>query len=469
MLPKAQPASVPARWLPRLRHRLDFGWVDREQARADFQLQHDKDRRGDRIHAAVGFLWGVMIVGPISPAEMALALPGVCWLVRLCVVPRAARWILSQPATIAIVAWMVWHIIAWTWSRGGEVAFTQTLTFRFAISVLVLFPIMHLRRVLIAGMVVGFAIGNATQLTNWIGVRHDVPWLVIKPFTDRNGGWWPITYGGEHLVAALGLHLPSAIMGRGKWRIVGIAGSAITIAGLLATGARGPWIAAFALTIIVVVVAIVRVGEPRKRARLALAAVVATSILAAVLWLVSGDQIKARFAQARDEIARAVQHRDFNRADGSRVGDDSARVAMLGWAIDAIREHPILGVGTGGYSQYVKETKQADGAVYDDVVGRGHGHCHNALLHEWATTGLVGMLLALMAAFVAVWSAFTPLTRESLGTYAAGPAFALVGFLMLWPFDGIHANATTAKVLFALVALCPAWYPNSPSEARARG
>ena len=51
------------------------------------------------------------------------------------------------------------------------------------------------------------------------------------------------------------------------------------------------------------------------------------------------------------------------------------------------------------------------------------------------------------------------LTREALGTYAAGPAFALLGMLFLVPFDAIQANATTGKVLLGLVALCPGWVP----------
>jgi O-antigen ligase len=277
-----------------------------------------------------------------------------------------------------------------------------------------------------------------------------------------------VTYGAQHLVAALGLHLPVAIMGRGKWRVAGVAGSAATIVGLLATGARGPWLAAVALAVLVLVVAIIRIPDSRRRARFALGASAISIIAAALLWTFAGREIASRFEQARDEISRAVEHRDFQKADGSRVGDDSSRVAMVGWALEAIREHPVLGVGTGGYTRYVQDTKQADGAVYEDFVRRWHGHCHNAILHEWATTGLVGLLIMLLFWGVAVRGAFSSLTWASLGTYAAGPAFALVGYLMLAPFEAIQANGTTGKLLFALMAICPAWYPNSPSEARAQ-
>lgn len=429
------------------------------------------------MHAAMAFVWAFMVVMPISFAEAALAFPGICWLYRMVHLREsfasAARWAFLQPAFIAGLAWFAWRALAITWSPMDHPTWTQFRIIRWGTALFVIYPMLRFRGVAIAGMALGFLAGNVTQAINWIGVKHDVAWLVIKPFTDRNGGWWPVTYGAQHLVAALGLHLPVAMMGRGKWRLVGIAGTLVTIAGLLATGARGSWIAAVLLGIVVLVVAIVRERDARKRTRLAAGSLACAVALGGIAWVSVGPLIKARFAQARDEITRAIEHRDFSKADGSRVGDDSARVAMLVWAVEAIKEHPILGTGTGGYYDYVKQNKQADGAVYEDVVKRGHGHCHNALLHEWATTGLIGLLITLGATFVALWSAFASQTRESLGTYAAGPAFALVGYLMLWPFDAIEANATTAKVLFALIALCPAWYPGAPravasTEARAQ-
>lgn len=460
MSPAAQPESSASsgQWT-RLRHWLDLGWVDPARALADFQLQTQKDLRGDRFHAAFAFIWGVLIVGPISLGEAAIAFPGLLWLVRLFVVPRTTRWALAQPTFFALALWTAWRLIACTWSHGGFVAVEQTGVVRFAAAMLALYPIMHHRGFIVAGLATGLLLGNLTQLANWVGVKHDVQWLVLKQFTDRNGGWWPVTWGAQHLVAAFGLHFPVAVMGKGKWRAAGIVGTLATTLGLLATGGRGSWLAAIALALVVLIVAIARIRDPRRRTLFAISALASTALAAVGVWSFAGPQIQARFAQATDEISRAIEHRDFEKADGSRVGDDSSRVAMLGWSLKAIREHPILGVGTGGYYQYVKDTKQADGPVYDDFIRRGHGHGHNALLHEWATTGLIGLVISLAAVFIALWSAFAPLTRASLASYAAGPAFALLGYLMLWPFEAIEANSTTSKLLFALIAACPAWIP----------
>lgn len=458
-----------SRW-GRLRAWLDLGWVDPSRALADFQLQAQKDLRGDRIHAVLAFIWGWLIVGPISFAEAAIAFPGICWLIRLFVVPRAARWAFLQPTFIAFVAWAVWHLIAISWSNADDGGFKQATILRWAAPMLALYTIMPRRGVIIAGLVAGLLSGNLSQLVNWIGVRQDIPALVLRPFagTDRNGGWWPIVVGSEHLVAALGLHLPVALMGKGKWRLFAIAATIVSLAGLVATGARGAWAAALVLSLVVVAVAIMRETQPRARLKLAGAASLAAAILGAGLWFFAGDRITARVSQAWDEIPRAYSNRDFTSTTGAGVGDDSARVAMILWAVDAVRDRPIVGIGTGGFAAYVREHRLADELAYPDASARVHQHCHNAILQEWATKGLIGLVLLLAFVFVVLWSAFTPLSRETLGTYAAGPAFALVGLCMLWPFESMQSNSSTIKLFLALVAICPAWYPKSLSEARAQ-
>lgn len=454
----------------RFRNWLDRGWVDPARAVADFQLQAQKDLRGDRIHAVLAFIWGWLVVGPISFAEAAIAFPGICWLIRLFVVPRAARWAFLQPTFIVFALFAAWHLLAITWSHADDGGFKQATMLRWAAPMFALYTILPRRSVIIAGLVAGLLSGNLSQLVNWIGVRHDIPALVLRPFagSDRNGGWWPIVVGSEHLVAALGLHLPVVLMGKGKWRVFGVIATIVTIAGLVATGARGAWIAAVLLALVVCVVAVVRAAEPRTRWRLAGSASLVVLITASLLWIFAGERIKARVSQAIDEIPRAFSSHDFTSAKGSGVGDDSARVAMALWAIEAIKAHPIVGVGTGGYAPYVREHMKSEGPAYDDFVARNHQHCHNALLQEWATKGIVGLVLLLAFIFVVLWSAFTPLTRETLGTYAAGPAFALVGLCLLWPFDAMQSNSSTIKIFLALVALCPAWYPKSLSEARAQ-
>lgn len=454
----------------RLRAWLDRGWVDPTRALADFHLQAQKDLRGDRIHAVLAFIWGWLIVGPISFAEAAIAFPGICWLIRLFVVPRAARWAFLQPTFIVFAAWAAWHLIAISWSGADDGGFKQATILRWAAPMLALYTILPRRGIIIAGLALGLLSGNLSQLVNWIGVRHDIPSLVLRPFagSDRNGGWWPIVVGSEHLVAALGLHLPVALMGKRKWRVFAIAATVISIAGLVATGARGAWIAAIVLALIICVVAVWRAKEPRTRWRIAGGVSIIALISASTLWVFAGERIKARVSQAFDEIPRAYSSHDFTSTDGSRVGDDSARVAMALWAIDAIKAHPIVGVGTGGYAPYVRDHMNNEGPAYEDFVARNHQHCHNAILQEWATKGIVGLVILLALIFVVLWSAFTPLTRETLGTYAAGPAFALVGLCLLWPFDAMQSNSSTIKIFLALVALCPAWYPLSLSEARAQ-
>jgi len=62
--------------------------------------------------------------------------------------------------------------------------------------------------------------------------------------------------------------------------------------------------------------------------------------------------------------------------------------------------------------------------------------------------------------------ALTGLTRDTLGSYDAGPAFAIVGLMLAGLFDPVHINAQTAAFLFTLFAICQ--YPR-PAQVGPKG
>lgn len=410
---------------------------------------HERDARGDPWHWLLAALWAACVVGPMSVAEIAIIPLAVVWCARCFYVPRAMTLGFRLPTFLALLLWGVFHAISLLWTRDLRIGVEQVGVLRFALAIVLIFPALEKRGLLIGAMALGFLAGNASQVTEWIGERWHIAWLAPWHFADRNGGWWGPAYGGELMVAALGLHLPAAAMGRGATRGVGIAGSAVTLAGMLATGTRAAWFAAVMLGVCVLVVAW-RAGAGR--GRIIVAGVLAFAVVGGGAWMVAGESIAARVAQARREIGAAIVEHRYE-------GDDATRLAMARWALDAIAERPIVGMGAGGYSGYVREMKASDGRAYEEFVRAGHGHCHNAVLQAWACGGLIGLGLTGLVLVVVGASAVRTLTREALGTYAAGPAFALLGMLFLVPFDAIQANATTGKVLLGLVALCPGWVP----------
>jgi O-antigen ligase len=129
----------------------------------------------------------------------------------------------------------------------------------------------------------------------------------------------------------------------------------------------------------------------------------------------------------------------------------------MAWlAIEAVKERPLEGVGAGGYRAWTHACVVRRGWDPGDVPG--HNHFHSAPLHNAATTGLIGLLLASLAAGVALYGGMTGLGPEGevsgVGSYAAGPAFALLGLLLAGLFDPVQLNAQTAAMMATLMGLC---------------
>ncbi len=309
---------------------------------------------------------------------------------------------------------------------------------------------MDRRSWLIAAIMAGFIAGNAAQFAHWIGHESGIAWLEWRrPEGEiRFSGWWDPAVGGSLLVGALGLHLPLALMGRARLRIIGVAGAAVTLLGILATGTRGAWLAAGALLVFVAAVAIVRRVRARAapvRPRSILIGVVVVAIIGAAAWLTVGDAIARRAAETRDEIGAAFKG-DYSSYTGQRV-------LMARWAVQAVRAAPLHGLGAGGYGAWAEERARAD--EFEVRADWRYPHAHNALLHIAATSGLIGLLIAGAVVVVALRGSFhrDQLAPGGMGSVQAGPAFALCGLLLVSAFDTVHVNAQTAAMLMTLCAL----------------
>ena len=65
------------------------------------------------------------------------------------------------------------------------------------------------------------------------------------------------------------------------------------------------------------------------------------------------------------------------------------------------------------------------------------------------TLFLAGVVIAL-----ALRGAVSELRPGDIGSYAAGPAFAIAGLMLAGVFDPVHLNSQTGALLFTLMALC---------------
>lgn len=419
------------------------------------RVQHDltqptiRDPFGHRLHTYFGLLWCFCLAGPSSVVEIASIPLIVFFLIRTPNIWRTWGSFAVQPVTLLIAAWALWQALSLAWSPDPRQGLQELGANRWVWAIWMLWPIMERRNWLIAALVAGFLCGNFAQLLHAAGRHFDIPAITWPRMPDRNSGWWDPVVGGSMLVGALGLHIPAAFMGRGKWRWMAFAGCIITLVAIFATGTRGAWLAAGGLCEIGISVAVLRV-RPVKRLLTTLATVlVIGAAVGAVVYAAAGDSIMRRVEQARADMARAIEHGDFDT-------DTGARILMAAFARQALTEHPVRGVGAGGYRVWTREyIRERAPEIVDPRI---HAHPHNAALQVAATTGLVGLAITGGIVVVALRGGFRDLglpgPTTGLGSYAAGPAFAIVGLMLAGLFDPVHLNAQTGAFLATLMGLC---------------
>lgn len=424
----------------------------------------------------IGFalLCGVMIVGPQSSVELAGVGVGVLALLRLPWGWRATLAIFRTPLFWCASAWAGWLLLSLLWSEDHDHGLLEVGAFRWVYLGLGMWLIMDQRRWITLALAAGFAIACLVQIGDWIGHAHGIRQLAwnhpARPEGTpvRASGWWyQPAIGGTLLVGALGLHLPAALMGRGWWRVLGLGGCGLTVVGLALTGSRGAWLAAGALVLVGAAWALVREARGASRAkcvkRLGVAAGVLALILAAA-WVGVGDKVVQRVDAAQTDLRRAIDQKDFNT-------DTGGRLLMNWWAIEMAMEHPVAGVGAGGYKAWVLENLERRGI--DPAERRVIGQAHNTVLHSVATSGLVGLVLCVATFGVALWgSARMPGGAKGRamdwGSYDAAPFFALLGLCLMSAFETLHVNSQTAALVTFLMALS-IWRRPGGSAHRALG
>jgi O-antigen ligase len=338
---------------------------------------------------------------------------------------------------------------------------------RFIWVIPALWPLIRDRRLLVGAVVVGFLLGNVSQLELWAGHHFGIHALAFKELSPggRNPGWWTHpAEAGYILVGALGLHLPAAMMGRGRLRWMAVGGCAASWLGMIATGTRGAWIAGLALMLLGAVLA---VASGRWKWRSARWGLVGLAAVIAVGWFSVGGFVSRRAGEGLSDVRTALAEHRYNTDTGARI-----KLALM--AVEMFERRPLIGWGAGSYEPHAREVLKSEGADLDWWADRP-GSAHNAWLHIAATLGLVGVAIAAGFAWFALRGGFEG-WREEIGTYALGPGFALLGLLLTTPFDVTYLNSVPSAFLATMLALCLSGRPRrlanpadrSPAEGQGR-
>jgi len=429
-------------------------YITRDQCDQAFERMHSRDSIGDRIHLVLACIAMIGIAGPVSVVDIAVMPLAAFFLIR--VMNTFPIWIHGFGQPFVLVSLMLAGLMGLSllWSPDIGAGLEHLSELRWLMLIGFIYPVIEHRRVLIACLCFGFVIGYGAQVIDaFDGFGNQ--WLADRLWHEpsRISGWWDPAVGGSMLVAALGLHLPAAVMGSGWGRVIGLIGSAVTIAALIATGTRGAWIASVVLIVIVIIIAsIITIHNKERQGRFnALPIVIGGLVLVVVIagmFLAQGDVISQRFDTARDEIARA--------ADGDIANSTGARISMGRQAIRAGALHPLGGLGAGGFRDWMSEQTPEN---YDD-----HAHAHSSVLRLWSEHGLPGVLIGMLLATVLLVNGWRCAPDGERGTYLMGPFFATIGLVLVSGFDSVLINVNTMAMVGVLAALCPAYIPNSSAE-----
>jgi O-antigen ligase len=198
-------------------------------------------------------------------------------------------------------------------------------------------------------------------------------------------------------------------------------------------------------------------SPPQRRAelppviRILLAATLLLLIVVGMVWL-GGDPLADRMSSVRDEVAASSSS---GGGDASRTG--RAEIWKATWGMFA--DHPLAGVGVGGYWIAVSGYHQGSGALVPQQA-------HNDYLELLASGGVVGFLLLPIFIYLLLMRARVRLRRGTpfARAVALGALIGLFGVAVHSLFDfGLHVTVN-ALVFVTLVAVVAA--EHEPGRAR---
>ena len=420
---------------------VDGSYVDRTSCDAAFARMHARDAIGDRVHLAFACLALVLLSGPTTVTEVAVAPLLVFFFVR--VVNTFPVWIhaFCQPAVLATLGLFAWLALTLLWSPDPWQGLDELSRLRWFLLVAVVYPVIEHRRALVHALALGLMVASAAQLLSAVpGVRE---WFPFR-HPGRVTGWWSPVVGGTIQAGAVGLFLAPALVGVGRARWIGVAGLALSLSGLLASGTRGAWVTSGVLLLIAVPVLLWRAGPgTRKSAGVVLAMVCIAGLAAGVVFRAG---IALRVHQAVEEI-RSAQAGQFASPTG-------ARIAVMRMAIDEGLAHPIRGTGAGSVLPLAVERFGEEPAFM-------LAHAHSTPAHLFMTGGVPALLLGALLFVVLLRNAWKHAPSDRRRSLELGIPFAVLGLLLASVFDVVLINMQVAALLGALAALSPAYMPRT--------
>jgi O-antigen ligase len=412
---------------------------DAEGVQAALRYARERDPIGHTTHTILAMIYLFLLPLTTMPKDAAFIVLVAYTLARVhCTLP-ATLYLARDRLGQLFVLWAGWHALSLLWSSDvAEDGMVEVRAFRVVLTGLILWPVLDRLGLLILAFLGGVLAQNGFQLLQGLG------WLGFEPdFNERLEGLVHPIHAGSVCLAAICWHLSAVIRARGKLQILSAVALLLAGAGLITSGSRGPWLAAaVSLPLMLVVIAWKRPTTRKIVIGLGAAGIVGT----AALWFFGGDFVTRRTEEAVADLRASL--------DGDLDTNLGVRFALWGAALDLAREDPFTGAGAGDFGEGVESLGR------DELLGDAF-HAHSLYMHELATTGIPGALLATAVVVFAIVRSFRdrPDTAWSLGT-----PFVLIGWAVATIFDAYHLNGHMFGLFaFALAIITPGRPPVTPT------
>lgn len=396
-------------------------------------------RWGHWFHVASACLFCLCVAMPISFTEVSGGILMGVSLARLYATWRLYPALLSRPVVLVGLLYLAYSLLGIVWSVNPGLGVAEVDALRWFMLVPAFWPLRHLRRWFVLCIVVSYAVAYGAQTVQAMAFEFGWENLDFDAYSNRISCWFMPASAGSIFLAAFGLHLPVALDPKHALRWPARAFAVLALFSVIATGARGAWIAG----VLFFVLALLRaVWLTKHRVRVLILGAVIAAIALPAVWLTLGDRIRSRVDEGRWEVEQALENDNYATSTGARIN-------MWIWAGRAFAANPIVGTGTGGYRTWVESAQRERGISEESQpIER---NAHGAYVHIAATQGLVGLaLVALLIAALILESWPSRLDHE---TYQAGITGAIIAVMIVGIFATVHLHTQTAAVLGTFAAL----------------
>jgi len=402
----------------------------------------DRDPYGDIAHLIIAVLFLITI--PINPvaASIGFGVLTFYWLLRLHVTWQCITPLLVHPIVVCVAFFCAWSALSLLWSNDVENGLGHLRSMRIFFVLFLLWPIVPHWKWLLGGLVIGVFILNVSQFFEALQmVQGDG---VISRTSGSIGGHPPSA--GLWCATSL-LVLLGTLKKMRSWQFaVSIIAIAFAIVGCVISSGRGNLIG-LGLAIFLLVLF---KSHSKKSYKLIASTVVTSIILSVVVWNTPkiGTFLQLRANQAINGFSSFIQHDNPKTSTGIRL-------AWWSSSIRAAKNHPIVGVGLGGFSTW---TIEDDGfASYHErwpeftsktIVGVSHPH--SMYMSTLAEGGIIGSFLLFAIVFYSSVTSWR-IRKQSNGS------LIICGILVLWLiagfFDPFQYHAQTLSIFCLVITL----------------